>query len=351
MRTEDNPLHFLEKFLMKRIGLLIACFLLVVFLVSSLPCLGFRHLKEGESPPGFKLKDLEGKTHSLSQLKGKVTIVLYGRVGQERSLGAVKELKIIYENLSDQPLQILIITKDTDKNELTKIKGLKKSLGIPFPILLDSEEKVYAEFGVFVFPSTALIDKNGVYRSHYGGFPEDYYDVILGRTRVLLGIITEEELKAERERKIPTMTESQKRALNRINLGKTLLDRGMEEKAMQEFRKAVELDPDNPEGQILLGLSLVNQKEIEQALKHLEKGIELDPRSIDAKIGLGRAYRMKGQTDKALEILQTGLALIPNSAIIHLELGEIYEFLGKTDDALKHYKASAKCSLKKKRNH
>ncbi len=338
---------------MKRIGFVITYIFLAIFIVGSSLCLGFRHLKEGESPPDFKLKDLEGKTHSLSQSKGKVTIVLYGRVGQERSLGAVKELKNIYEKLSDQPLQILAITKDADKNELTKIKGLKKSLGIPFPILLDSEEKVYSEFGVFVFPSTALIDKNGVYRSHYGGFPEDYYDVILGRTRVLLGIITEEELKAERERKrkAPTMTESQKRALNRINLGKTLKNIGMGEKALQEFRKAVELDPDNPEGQILLGILLLDQKEIDQALLHLKKGIELDPRSIDAKIGLGRAYQMKGETDKALDILQTGLNLIPDSARIHFELGKIYEYLGRTDEALKHYKTSAEYSLRKKLDH
>ena len=331
---------------MKRIIFMAACLFLTICLFDLPQCWGFRHLKEGEIPPDFKLKDLSGKTHSLSQSKGKVVLVLYWRVGQGRSLKALKELKVVFEKLSDQPLEILAITKDTDK--LSEIKNLKKSLGIPFSILLDSGAEVYSEFGVFVFPSTALINRKGVYRFHYGGFRDNYQEEILGQVKLLIGLITEKELHAESENNHTSLTEDQKRAINHINLGKTLRKRGMDEKALQEFRKAVDLDTANPEGHIFLGLALLNQKEIEQALQHLKKGIELDSRSIDARIGLGRVYRMKGQTNKALEVLQAGPSLCPDSAVIHLELGIIYESLGKTNEALKHYKASTECYLKRK---
>lgn len=331
---------------MKRRSFVAACLFLAIFLVGSPLCLGFRNLKEGEISPDFKLKDLNGKTHSLSQSKGKVIVILYWRVGQERSLKALKELKVIFEKLSDQPFEILAITKDT--NKLSEIKDLKKSLKIPFPVLLDSEAEVYSEFGVFVFPSTALIDRNRAYRFHYGGFREDYQNEIFGQTRILLGLITEKELQAEKEKEPARLKEEQKRAINYVNLGKTLRKRGMDEKAMQEFKKAVKLDPSNPEGHIFLGFSLLDQKKIDQALQHFQRGVELDPRSTDAKIGLGRAYRMKGEMNKALGILQAGLDLCPDSAIIHLELGIVYESLGRTDEALEHYKASAKYSLKKR---
>lgn len=331
---------------MKRNSVVAICLFLGIFLIGVMQCWGFRHLKEGESSPTFRLQDLSGKTHSLSQSKGKVVVILYWRLGQERSLKALKELKIIFENLSDQPIQILSIIKDT--NKLSEIKTLKKSLEIPFPILLDSEEEVYSEFGVFVFPSTALIDKKGVYRFHYGGFRGNYQDEIYDQMRVLLDLITEEQLKTEKEKKSPGLTEGQKRAINHIKLGERLKDRGMDGKAIQEFKKAVELDPDNPEGHIFLGFSLLDQKEIDQALKHFQKGSELDSRSTDVRIGLGRAYRMKGQTNEALEILKTALNLCPDSAVIHFELGVIYESLGKTNDALKHYKKSTECYLKKR---
>ncbi len=110
---------------MKKSSVMAVCLFIAIYLVFLPQCFGFRHLKEGESTPDFKLKDLKDKTHSISQLKGKVVLVLYWRVGQERSLNALKELKIIAEKLSDQPLQILSVTKDTDK--LSEIKSLKKS--------------------------------------------------------------------------------------------------------------------------------------------------------------------------------------------------------------------------------
>ena len=321
---------------------LAVCLFLGILLVTSTQLWGFRHLKEGEPAPDFKLKDLEGKNYSLSESKGKVAIILYWRTDQERSLNALKALKQLSESFLNQPVRILTITKGSDTSA---IKEVKQSLELPFPILRDSREEVYSQFGVFVFPSTAIIDQKGIYRFHYGGFREDYAKEIEDRVKVLLGLLSEKDLKAAEGQEATLATEEQKRARNHINLGKTLHKRGMDEKAMQEFQKAVELDGSNPEGHILLGLLLLDQGETDKALQDLTTGIDLDPKSAVAKIGLGRAYRMKGQTDKALKILTAELDLNPDSEVVHLELGKIYESLGKTDEALKHYKASAELSL------
>jgi peroxiredoxin len=307
---------------MKRNFWLAFSLLLTIVLLAQPRVWGFRNLKEGEKTPDFKLENLDGKTHSLSQYDGKVVIVLYWNTRQVRSLDALKALKSLHETFSDQPVQILAITKDTDNP--SAIQVMKKALNLPFPLLLDSKEEVYSQFGVFVFPSTAVIDRKGMYRFHYGGFREDYPEEISGQARVLLGLISADELRAEEGAKAPVVTKEQKRARNHINLGKTLRKRGMDEKALEEIKKAVALDPSNPEGQILLGFVLLDQGELDQALEHLSTGMELDPKSTDAKIGLGRAYRMKGETDKALGILDRELNLCPDSAAIHLELGEVY---------------------------
>jgi peroxiredoxin/Tfp pilus assembly protein PilF len=314
-----------------------------LFLVPS-DGLCFRNVKEGDVAPDFSLQDVNGKTYSLSQFRGKVLVLTYWRAGQDRSTKALEALQLVYEKLANQPFQILAVTKDADR--ISEIRTLQQSLGFSYPILLDKEEKVYSEFGVFVFPSTALIDKQGIYHFHFGGYRDSFQDEIFGRARVLLGMITEEQLQAERERKLPIMTEDQKRAINHINLGKTLQKRGLEEKALREFEKSVDLDPNNAEGHVLLGFSLLYNKEVDNALPHFQKGVALDPRSTDAKIGLGSAYRLKGELDKALETLRAGLGLCPDSAVLHLELGNVYESLGNKSAALKHYKTSAECSLK-----
>lgn len=327
---------------MKKNVKIVVCLLLGILLLGSTQLWGFRHLKEGEPAPDFNLKALDGKTYALSDSKGQVDIILYWRTDQDRSLNALKALKELYVTFSDQPVRILSITKDTDTSA---IKEVKQSLNLPFPILRDSKEEVYSLFGVFVFPSTAIIDQKGIYRFHYGGYREDYAKEIEDRVKVFLGLLSEEDLNVDEGQEVTLATEEQKRARNHINLGKTLHARGMDEKAILEFQKAVELDGSNPEGHILLGLLLLDQGETDEALKHLNTGMELNPKSTVAKIGLGRAYRMKGETDKALTILQAELELNPDSEAVHLELGKVYESLGKKDEALKHYKASAELSL------
>jgi tetratricopeptide (TPR) repeat protein len=324
-----------------------ACICLAIFLSGPSEGLGFRNLKEGEHAPDFKLKDLDGNVYSLSGLKGKVVLILYWRVGQERSVKALKELKILSENFIDQPLQILAITKDTE--EKSQIKDIRKSLALPFPVLLDVKAKIYTDFGVFVFPSTALIDKKGVYQYHYGGFRDGYKSELSQQIRLMLGLITKEELEKEKQQKSSGQTDAQRKAIHHIRLGKKLEDKGLYEKALQEFEKAAEMDPGNPEAHVELGFSLLEQKEVDRALQHFQKAAKLNPLSADAKIGLGSAYRMQGKTDKALEILKTGLKLCPDSALVHFELGKIYESLGNANEALKHYKQAAECALRLRR--
>jgi tetratricopeptide (TPR) repeat protein len=326
---------------MKRNFWVASVLLLIISLLAQPLVWGFRHLKEGEPAPDFKLKALDDKTYSLSDSKKKVEIILYWRTDQDRSLNALKALKQLNNTFSDQPVRILAITKDTDTSA---IKEVTQSLNLPFPVLRDSKEEVYSQFGVFVFPSTAIIDQKGIYRFHYGGYRENYAKEVEDRVKVFLGLLSEKDLNVNEGQEVTLATEEQKRARNHINLGKTLHTRGMDDKAIMEFRKAVELDGFNPEGHILLGLLLLDQGETDEALRHLNTGMELDPKSTFAKIGLGRAYRMKGETDKSLNILQAELELNPDSEAIHLELGKVYESLGKKDEALKHYKASAELS-------
>ena len=109
-----------------------------ILLVAAPQLWGFRHLKEGERAPDFTLKNLEGKSYSLSASKGKVAIILYWRTDQVRSLNALKALKQLSVSFANQPVRILTITKDPDTSA---IKEVKQSLELPFPVLRTVRKK------------------------------------------------------------------------------------------------------------------------------------------------------------------------------------------------------------------
>lgn len=323
-----------------------ATFVLLLFLftlpVSS--AMAFRKLQEGQRPPDIILNDLDGNTFSLAASRGNQVVVLFWRVGQERSHDALKELKEIHKKFAQYSLKVFAITSDTDN--LPEILALKKSLDLPFPILLDNKAEAYSSFGVFVIPSTAYIDSKGVYQFHYSGFRDGYMRDISDQVRLSLNLVTKEELGKEHRPKVASISKNKVKALHYINLGKRLMDRSLYEKALKEFESALAMDPDNVEAQIELGNTLLYLKKADQALKLFKSALILNKRSTRAKIGLGRAYRMLGENENALSALGAVIIPCPDSALIHLEMGKIYESIGNKDEALKNYKASAECYIK-----
>ncbi len=326
--------------------LLVTGVALTVFLLFTTSCWGFRNLEVGRAVPDFALQGLDGKSYSLSQSKGSLVVILYWRIGQERSHSALEALKSLAKEFSDQPIRIFAITKDLQ--EKSKLESVRKTLDIPFPILIDRKEEVYSSFGIFVFPATAIIDKKGTALFLYSGLRDEYRTELSQQIRLALGLITAQELEKEKQKKGAQLSKEQRKALDHVNLGKKLRDRLLDEKALQEFKKAVELDPGNAEGHELLGLSLLEKEKTDEAIASFKKALQLNPRSTDAQVGLGSAYRLQGKNDEALEILKKGVFLCPSSAIFHLELGRTYESMGKTAEALQHYKKAAECSLKVK---
>ena len=321
--------------------LICLCIVLAVMSVVS-PCHAFRNLKEGQAMPEFSLKGIDGRLYDRSSIKDKICLITYFRSDQQRSEKALLALKALAEKFSGQPLVFLAITKDADKGSVENLNG---TLKLPFPILYDEKSLFYKDLGVFVFPVTAIFNRETVLHYQYAGFRGDFQDKLSGQIRLLLGLATKEDLEKEQLKQGLQQSEGQKKSNQHLNLGIKLYSKGMTEKARQEFKKALELDPENTDALIEMGHCMLDQKSAVEASAFFEKALKLNQRSADAKIGLGMAYHMQGKTQEALEILKSGIVLCPDSSKIHLELGEIYESLGKKEEALQHYKKSATCAL------
>ena len=154
--------------------------------------------KIGEKAPAFKLKDLDGKEHSLSDFKGKTVVLEWfcptcpfsgGKSGRSvHSTGQVKKLMDDMKKV-DENAVYLLIDSSTAKMRMTpeqlvkKDKEVVKQLGITAPILIDADTKVAAAYGARTTPHCYVIDGEGVLR-YMGAFSDQ------AETNYVLGAVT-----------------------------------------------------------------------------------------------------------------------------------------------------------------
>ena len=101
-------------------------------------------------------------------------------------------------------------------------------------------------------------------------------------------------------------------------------------------KKAVEVNPKNPQAWYILGYALYGTKKLTEALQSTGKSIEIDPASVDARFLMGVLYRQNSQYKDAEKQLKKAkeLAKIP-VADIHWQLALLYNY------NLKEYKLAA----------
>lgn len=123
---------------------------------------------------------------------------------------------------------------------------------------------------------------------------------------------------------------SQKVTGARVHLSQGGRDRraGRYDSAIQHFRRAIELAPEDPSGHHNLGVVLGDLGRHREAVGHLQLALELEPERIDALFDLAMAHSRLGQMDEAVANLDRVLTLDPldhearrRRAALHLQQG------------------------------
>jgi tetratricopeptide (TPR) repeat protein len=130
--------------------------------------------------------------------------------------------------------------------------------------------------------------------------------------------------------------------------------KGEREKAIAEYERAIELDPNNSRYYKYLANTLTSEGRPQEAVPLLKKSMRLSPLSqrnaSSCLRRLGRAYRNMGQYDEALSALKKALNGRPNHWPTYLELAITYILLGREEEAraaaAEILKISPKFSLK-----
>jgi len=120
-------------------------------------------------------------------------------------------------------------------------------------------------------------------------------------------------------------------------LGMAHLDRGMLDKALEEFQIAIKLSPNDHKSHYNLGLVYHQKGNWKKAVEYYKHSVALYPESIRAHYNLGTLYAMRGLMDPAIEHFARVTELDPEDIEAHYNLGVAYAMQGKLNRGISEW--------------
>jgi tetratricopeptide (TPR) repeat protein len=108
------------------------------------------------------------------------------------------------------------------------------------------------------------------------------------------------------------------------NLGIVYQQRGEHQRAVDQFREAIRLQPDYAAPRILLGSSLLVLNAVPEAIHELERAVKLQPREPLARLQLAKAYQHSDNFPGIVEQYQALREFFPQEPEYAYQLGNAY---------------------------
>lgn len=127
---------------------------------------GLTQLPTPVAAPDFTLEDMDGKTYTLSSLRGNVIMVNFWATWCPPCREEIPSMESVYQALKNDNFIVLAINQWETPDHVFSYMG-QLDVYPNFPILFDRDSSVSVAFGVQGLPTTLLIDKQGrvIYRA------------------------------------------------------------------------------------------------------------------------------------------------------------------------------------------
>lgn len=149
---------------MKKTLLLILLFWLPLFLAGCGE--GPKVATVGETAPDFTLVDRDGKSWTLSELKGQVVFVNFWATWCPPCREEMPSMQQLYTTQPKDKFKMLAIL---NKDEPALADTFAAKLGLTMPILHDQDNTAGVDYGLTGLPETYIVDKIGVLRKKFIG--------------------------------------------------------------------------------------------------------------------------------------------------------------------------------------
>ena len=168
---------------MRQILLTLTCLLFTLPAFAQHPGKGLTPVAGQPSAPDFTLTDIDGKSHRLSNYRGKVVIVNFWATWCPPCRAEMPSMQRAWQKLKKQNVVMLGVDVGEDEDTIFKFTA---DYPVEFPLLMDHDSSVISRWPVRGLPTTFIIDPKGhiAYRA-IGGRDWDSPE-LLDKVRALL---------------------------------------------------------------------------------------------------------------------------------------------------------------------
>jgi cytochrome c biogenesis protein CcmG, thiol:disulfide interchange protein DsbE len=179
LRGTSNAIQSMQRSLWGRRWARVAGLMLWLLLLPALARPADAALRIGDILPSTTLLGVNGESIKIPEaLKGKVAILHFWQIGCSSCKLEIPAMDVLYKKYQRKGLEILAVNVGQKKES---VKIFAAELRVSYPILIDSEGKSAALYGVTDVPRTYVIDRSGVirYRIFGGATPEILKKLVL----------------------------------------------------------------------------------------------------------------------------------------------------------------------------
>jgi peroxiredoxin len=155
-------------------GLLLVIAIALLLTGRPAPTQAIQPLQLGQPLQDFSLDDLNGRAVKLSNYAGQIVLINAWATWCPPCVAEMPDLQAYYQQHKDESFTILGINAG---DSLSAASAFASQNGITFPIVLDPNVEFLSDLGVHSFPTSILVDADGVVQSiHVGMYTAEDLD-------------------------------------------------------------------------------------------------------------------------------------------------------------------------------
>ncbi len=124
--------------------------------------------QEGNVAADFSLATLDGGAGNLRDYRGKVVVLNFWASWCGPCRAEMPDMQAVYSELRDKGLAVVGVNQGESHDTVT---AFAREFGLTFPILFDESQSVARKYGVRSYPTTFIVDRDGVIRNVIVGGP------------------------------------------------------------------------------------------------------------------------------------------------------------------------------------
>lgn len=141
-------------------------------------------VKVGEMAPDFTVTLFDGKTVTLSELKGKVVLLNFWATWCPPCREELKRVQQdVIDRYADEQFVFLPISRGEER---ATVAAFREQQGYTFPMGLDPERKIYDQYASNYIPRNFLIDKEGRVAMATVGYEPAEFDLLVEAVQLYL---------------------------------------------------------------------------------------------------------------------------------------------------------------------